>query len=109
MKISKTRLAIGTAFWWLAALPGAAIAVMTPMMFDAPGSTENQPLIVTALLIVSFPVLAALCPVLAWIAYARSWYRATRALILAPILPVLGVVLGFAVIEYVCGGSFSCH
>ena len=82
---------------------------MTPMIFDAPGSTENQPLIATALLIVSFPVLAALCPVLAWIACALSWHRAVRALIVAPIVPVFGVVVGFAMIEYGCGGSFSCH
>ncbi|MEI7610574.1 MAG: hypothetical protein WCJ64_24600 [Rhodospirillaceae bacterium] len=49
MKSGKTRLAIGTGFWRLAALPGGAVAIMTPMMFDAPGSTQNQLLIFTAL------------------------------------------------------------
>ena len=68
----KTWLVTDTALWWLAAIPGAAIPIMTPMMFDSPGSTENLPLIITALLVVSLPVVAALYTVLAWSAYART-------------------------------------
>ena len=109
MKINKNCLVIGSALWCLAAIPGAAIAVMTPIMFDSPGIRENQTLIITALLVVLFPVMAAICPILAWIAYARSWHHGATVLIHAPTLPIAGVRLGFTVIEHACGGSFSCR
>jgi len=105
----RTKLAIGTAIWWLAAVPGAGVAMMAPMMFDAPGSLESPLTVAAALLIVSCPVLAALCPVLAWGAFALSWRRAALVLILAPILPVAGVAGVVGAMALVCGGSLVCH
>ena len=104
----KTRMVIGTFVWWAAAVPGAAVAVMTPMMFDAPGSLESAITVAAALSIVSFPILAALCPVLAWAAYALKRPRASRVLIMAPTIPVVSTALIFAVIAFGCGGSLVC-
>jgi hypothetical protein len=109
MKVNKTCLVIGSALLCLAAIPGAAIAIMIPMMFDSPVNTENRTLIITALLVGLFPVIAAVCPILAWIAYARSCHHGATVLIHAPTLPIAGVLLGFTVIEHACGGSFSCR
>ena len=102
-------LIIGTVLWWIAAVPGAGVAVMTPMMFDAPQSVESAPTIALALAVVSFPILAALCPVFAWVMYALKFPRAARVLIYLPFIPVVGVALSVAVIEFACAGSLTCR
>lgn len=85
------------------------MAMMAPMMFDAPGSLQSTPTIVAALSIISFPILAAFFPVAAWLAYALRWPRAARALLYMPAFPIVAIALTFAVIELACGGSLSCR
>ena len=105
----KTKLTIGTTIWWLLAVPSAGMAMMAPMMFDAPGSLESPLTVAAALWVVSCPLTAILCPVLAWIAFALSWRNVAFALIVVPIVPILGVVLVFTIISVGCSGLFSCH
>ena len=83
--------------------------MMSAMLFDAPGAAESVPTTAFALVLVAFPIMAAFCPVLAWGMHALNLPRAARVLIYLPILPVVGAVLIFAVIEFACGGSLTCR
>ena len=103
-KRDKARLVIGTVVCWVAAVPGMALALATPMMVDAPGGPVSGAAFVAALFIVSFPVLAVLCPMLAWAAHALTRPRLARILIWTPALPVIGAALFFVVTRSGCAG-----
>ena len=105
----RIKLAIGTIIWWLTAIPGVGMAMMAPMMFDAPGSQNNLMVVALAVSVFTYPVAAILAPILAWVAYGLSWPRAAWILILAPLLPMAAVFISFAVLEFGCGGMLSCH
>jgi len=80
-------LKLGTAFWALSAIPGAAMAMMAPMLFDAPGSRDNTLLIVAAIALMLFPLTAVLAPALSWMAWGRGHRRVAGWTMLLPLLP----------------------
>jgi len=73
-----------------AALLGGFAAIMSPMMFDAPGSTGNPQLVVMFLSVIAFPVLCVFAVVSAWIAFAYRADRIALWLSLLPALPLIG-------------------
>ena len=89
----RTRLILSTVLGLAASVPGCGAALMAPMMFDAPGSLESRPTVALALLVVSFPALAVLCPMAAWIAFAFARNRLARTMMLVPVLPPLLVLM----------------
>ena len=103
-KRDQARLVIGTVVCWGAAVPGVALALATPMTFNAPSGLVSGAAFVAALFVVSFPVLAVLCPMLAWAAHALTRPRLARVLIWTPALPVIGSALFFAVSRFGCAG-----
>ncbi|MBW2463314.1 MAG: hypothetical protein JRH11_16815 [Deltaproteobacteria bacterium] len=104
-------------------LPGALLSIMPAMMsvmlFDAPGSTENPYVIGVFISILSFPVLAVVSgisvPLLAFFAHRapdRPRYRRRMfCAVLSALLPLLsGVSVGvfFALIAGICDGDLRC-
>jgi len=94
-----------SAIWGVLLLPGLVGALLSPMMFDAPGSINNPAAWINALVIVSFPCLCIVSIAGVWIAWAMHKRRPTRAtsagqLFAAglPLLPILYVV-GAMVLE----------
>ena len=70
-------------------LLGAAAALMSPMMFDAPGSTSNPQVVMLFWSAISFPFVCILGVVAAWIAFARRSERTAMGLSLLPVIPLV--------------------
>mgnify|MGYP001627750256 CR=1 FL=1 len=94
-----------TALSVLGALFSAPLVMMSPMMFDAPGS-ENNPL--TQILfysVLAFPVLCLMGGILPWVFKRHRlgiWLYALSGLAIG--LFVVAVVL----LQIQCGGDFAC-
>jgi hypothetical protein len=89
-----------SAVWGVLLLPGLVGALLSPMMFDAPGSMDNPIAWINALIIVSFPCLCIVSIAAVWIVYARHKRKATRATTIGqlvaaglPLLPILYVAI----------------
>jgi hypothetical protein len=80
----------------LALFPICMGVMMTPMMFDAPGSDKNINLWISAGLIVSFPVTIVICEMISWIAIFRGNYAfALKAIYLPPVIYVFLIAISF--------------
>lgn len=110
---------IASAVWGVGLVLGLAPLLVSVMMFDAPGSEDNPWTWVLAGGFASFPVLClvSLCATwLAWL-FTRRWTpeRAAAGRIirlataLLPTLGVLAVLFGIVMLQWKCGGSFSCR
>jgi len=91
--------------WLLAGGASVVPAMMSVMMFDAPGSTENMALWWLVYSIWAFPVLSVISAISVWIGWALARRRepsvATRALVLGPaLLPLIAVVSGAAALLF---------
>ena len=73
-------------------VPAAAGAMMSPMIFDAPGSTEHTGTWVFFIAIVSLPVVIIIGQVLSWILFARQHYKAALICSLLPLLNLIFLV-----------------
>ena len=72
-----------------AVLLGAVAALMSPMMFDAPGSTSEPQVVMLFWSAISFPFVCIFAVVSAWIAFARRSERMAMGLSLLPVIPVV--------------------
>src|ERR1019366_3242248 len=100
------RWLILTALWILAGLAAVVPAMMTPMMFDAPGSERNPVAIGLAISVAIFPLVCLLSAVLPWI--FRKWPFAAMFFL----LPVANLAVIAAIVftlDYFCSGQFSCQ
>ena len=68
----KILLVLGSIFWVLSAFPGGMAAMMAPMMVYDPASAGSAPILIAALGIASYPLMALAAPVLSWVAHAKS-------------------------------------
>ena len=94
-----------TAIWGLLMLPGLAMAALSPMLFDAPGSMNDPVAWTDALIVVSFPILCVLSIAATWIVWfwrrqrpARPVSYAQIAAACLPLIPIVYVV-GAVVVE----------
>jgi hypothetical protein len=100
------RWLILTALWALAGLAAVVPAMMTPMMFDAPGSERNPVAIGLAISVAVFPLICLSSAVLPWL------FRRRRFAAMFFLLPVANLALIAAIVftlDYFCGGQFSCQ
>lgn len=78
-------------------IPAIAIfgftALMSPMLFDAPGSTDNSAMMLLFSSMVGLPLSILAGLVLGWIAIAMKRDRGALWLSLLPLLPILGIVI----------------
>lgn len=86
---------------------GAFMALMSPMIFDAPGSEENPPVILLFSSIVSFPLLCIVGVALGWIAIARRRDRGALWFSLLPLLPIVAGVVAIIWLQMSNGGQFG--
>jgi hypothetical protein len=83
-----------TIIFALAITPGVWVAMMSVMLFDAPGSTENPSVVAFFYSIVSFPVMCGLSPI-SWIFYALKLYKTAIIISLSPLLSIIAIVIMF--------------
>jgi ABC-type sulfate transport system permease subunit len=75
--------------------------LMTPMLFDAPGSTSNRFTIAIAVAMVALPVTCLLGAVLPWVFRPHAF---AKALFLLPLLDLVVIAALFGCLQYFCGG-----
>lgn len=88
-------LIIATIVFALAVTPGVYVAMMSVMLFDAPGSTENQSVLNFFYSIVSFPIMCIVSNV-SWIFYAFKLYKTAIFISLSPLLSLLAMAMFFS-------------
>ena len=81
-------LIIATILYIPAVLLGIFAAMMSPMMFDAPGSTANPHAVALFWSVISFPFVCVAAVILGWIAFAKHRDRAALWLSLTPLIPI---------------------
>ncbi len=90
---------VATAVWGVLLIPGLVGAALSPMFFDAPGGSMNDPAAwINALIVVSFPCLCLVSIAGAWIVWlwrkrspTRSGSYAQIVLACLPLIPVIYV------------------
>jgi len=97
--MSKTRiyLIVATVLLVIAGVVGFMPAMMSPMMFDSPGSDEDSGTIVLFLSMVSFPAVCLLAIPLAWIVHV---FQKHRLAIFCTLLPLVNILLASLAILY---------
>jgi hypothetical protein len=68
---------------------GGFAALMSPMMFDAPGSTSNPHVVALFWSVVAFPFACMAAVVLGWILFATRHPRAAFWFSLTPLIPLI--------------------
>ncbi|MFQ3670496.1 MAG: hypothetical protein SNJ84_03450 [Verrucomicrobiia bacterium] len=91
----------------LAAVGSLLPALFSPMLFDAPGSTQNVALWVVFVSVWAFPLVSGVSVIGAWLVFAAGRPWAALLCFLAPLVPALGVVGGLVWIEVFHGGQFA--
>lgn len=99
--VARVWLIVATVFFGIAGLFSLPLVMMSPMMFDAPGSERNPAIVIFFWCLISFPVICGLSIFLSWIWYKRERFQAARLVSLAPLLSLIvgATALGFLVLS----------
>ncbi|MBV9148876.1 MAG: hypothetical protein JO024_03355 [Candidatus Eremiobacteraeota bacterium] len=91
---------VATVIWGMLLIPGLLGALLSPMMFDAPGSINNPAAWANMLIIVSFPCLCILSIIGSWIVW--QWHKrgATRS---SSVVQIVAALLPLLPVAYVVG------
>ncbi|MBA4852959.1 hypothetical protein [Emticicia sp. BO119] len=81
----------------LALIPTAVMAMMSPMMFDAPGSDKNRMLWILAAAVFFLPVVILITQIFAWIKFSSGNYSLSLKIALIPLIDVAFIVFLFIV------------
>lgn len=103
----KVFLIVTTVLWAVGAVAGILPAMMSPMMFDAPGSEKNAATILLFSAVLSWPVVCLIAITGAWILFAVGWCKTARWLALLPLLNLIAGVLAFVWLDLFNAGLFS--
>ncbi|GAB3501635.1 hypothetical protein [Emticicia fontis] len=91
----KTIALINNVLWVLALIPVVMMAMMSPMMFDAPGSEKNTLLWVILWATFLLPVLILVTQVFAWIKFFAGNYPLSLKIGLIPLIDVVFIFICF--------------
>lgn len=100
-------ISLTTVLWVAASLAGLVMAMMSVMMFDSPGSTEQPGTVTLALAVVAFPFSCWLAIVLSWILFFLRRWVASLACTALPLLPVAVGAGAWVWIDVVQKGSLG--
>jgi len=84
-------LIVTSIFFALAIIPGIYIAMMSVMLFDAPGSEKNPAVLAFFYTVVSFPILCGVS-FTSWIFFILKLYKTSVVVSLLPLLSLLAGV-----------------
>jgi hypothetical protein len=86
---------------------GAFMALMSVMMFDAPGSERNPAVILLFSSVVAFPLACIVGVILGWIAIGRQRDRGAMWFSLLPLVPIASAVAAMIWLQIASGGQFA--
>lgn len=81
-------ISVATVIWLAASLAAATMAMFTPFLFDAPGSTEQPGTVTLALSVIAFAPTCWLAIALSWLMVPFRWWVASLAWMALPLLPL---------------------
>ena len=84
----KTTALVFNVLWVLALVPAIMMAMMSPMMFDAPGSEKNTLLWVILWATFLLPVLILITQIVAWIKFFSGNYPLSLRIGFIPLIDV---------------------
>lgn len=70
--------------------------LMSPMMFDAPGSTENSAVLFAFYSLLAFPVVTVISIALAWIFYSRNKLKLSLIISFLPFISMMLFIYGLS-------------
>ena len=95
---------IATALCVLVGLGGILPAMMSPMMFDSPGSTSNPVTVALAISVAVFPLFCLAAAALPWL--LRHWSLA-KWVFLLPLVDIGIIIALFIALQYFYDGLFG--
>lgn len=88
-------------------LVGAMMALFSPMLFDAPGSSSNPPVVLLFVSVVGFIPVCLLGLICAWIAAALRRAQLALWLSLMPFVPLITGGIAIAWLQFGSGGQLG--
>lgn len=73
-------------------------AIMSPMMFDAPGSLENNGIIILFISVFTFPLVCLVSIIATWVFFGFKKYRASRISSLLPLTNFITLACGIVIL-----------
>lgn len=98
----KSNVIIVNIIFLIGLIPSGFGAIMTPFMFDAPGSESNTKTWILAGSLVALPVLIIITQIISWIAYSNQNFNLALKINAIPTVDIVLIVFMFLTI-----GSFS--
>ena len=92
----KILLIIFSSVFGVLAIVSLGPILFSAMLFDAPGSEENNALLTAFFSLISFPIIVFITIGLAWIFYAIRKPKAALIIILLPSLNIILFIIGIA-------------
>lgn len=86
---------MASAAWTTSAVLSIRSVMMTPTLFDAPGSSDNAIVITLALSVVTFPVVCGLAIALSW---AALYIRSEELAIAGTLLPLANIAVAIGIV-----------
>ncbi len=90
---------INNILWVLALIPTVMMAMMSPMMFDAPGSEKNSLLWILLGATFLLPVIILITQIFAWIKFFSSNYSLSFKIALIPLIDVAFIFFCFIMLS----------
>lgn len=94
----KIWLILSSVFCSILILVSLPMIMMSPMLFDAPGSTEKTEIYVVIFTLIAFPLVALISTILAWVLHKKNKIKGAFITSLLPYLNL--VVFLFALLSW---------
>lgn len=91
----KTAVIIINIIFLLILIPSVMSAMMSPMMFDAPGSDKSQKTWMLFSCMIALPILIIIAQIISWIAFFNQNYKLAMTINALPTLDILLIGLLF--------------
>jgi len=96
-------------FFFFVGLIGIMMALMSAMLFDAPGSEKNPLVWILFATTVALPVSCLIsCVTSLYVYFREKNYRKAFLLSLIPTTVIVCMVIDIAMMQLFCSGNFSC-
>jgi len=91
----KTAVIITNIIFLIILIPSAMSAIMSPMMFDAPGSDKSTKTWILFSCMVILPILIIIAQIISWIAFFKQNYKLAMMINALPTVDIIlfGIIL----------------
>ena len=95
----KTTVIVINVIFLIILIPSLFGAMMSPMMFDAPGSEKSNKTWVLFCCMIALPLLIIIAQIISWIAYRKENHNLALKINALPAFDILIIILMFFIID----------